>query len=79
MPFFHRHRLPQITVAEVDRYRAFKVREQGLSPESINKTITRLSLDPPFLLELSSRWSRERFWWSLLAGGAAEAACVDVP
>src|SRR5829696_10498260 len=38
-----------------------------------------LSLDPPFLLELSSRWSRERFGWSLLAGGAAEAACVDVP
>jgi hypothetical protein len=42
LPFFHRHRLPQITVAEVDRYRAFKVREQALSPESINKTITRL-------------------------------------
>jgi integrase len=42
LPFFHRHRLPQITVAEVDRYRAFKVREQVLSAESINKTITRL-------------------------------------
>ncbi len=28
LPFFHRHRLPQITVAEVDRYRDFKVREQ---------------------------------------------------
>src|SRR5688500_9768809 len=27
LPFFHRHRLPQITVAEVDRYRALKVRE----------------------------------------------------
>ena len=27
LPFFHRHRLPQITVAEVDRYREFKVRE----------------------------------------------------
>jgi integrase len=42
LPFFHRHRLPQITVAEVDRYRDFKVRECVLSAESINKTITRL-------------------------------------
>jgi integrase len=42
LPFFHRHRLPQISVAEVDRYRALKVREQVLSAESINKTITRL-------------------------------------
>jgi len=42
LAFFHRHRLPQITVAEVDRYRAFKVRDQVLSAESINKTITRL-------------------------------------
>ena len=42
LPFFHRHRLPQITVGEVDRYRDFKVREGALSAESINKTITRL-------------------------------------
>jgi integrase len=42
LPFFHAHRLPQITVAEVDRYREFKVREGLLSAESINKTITRL-------------------------------------
>jgi len=42
LPFFHAHRLPQIAVAEVDRYREFKVREQVLSAESINKTITRL-------------------------------------
>jgi integrase len=42
LPFFHQHRLPQITVAEVDRYREFKVREALLGPESINKTITRL-------------------------------------
>src|SRR4051794_5851777 len=42
LPFFHRHLLAQITVAEVDRYRAFKVREQVLGAESINKTITRL-------------------------------------
>ncbi len=42
LPFFHRHRLPQITVAEVDRYRECKVREGALSAESIKKTITRL-------------------------------------
>jgi integrase len=42
LPFVHRHRLPQITVAEVDRYREFKVREGLLGAESINKTITRL-------------------------------------
>src|SRR5881394_557176 len=42
LPFFHRHRLSQITVAEVDRYREHKVREAVLSAESINKTITRL-------------------------------------
>jgi integrase len=42
LPFFTDHRLPQITVAEVDRYRDFKVRERNLSAESINKTITRL-------------------------------------
>ena len=41
LPFFHRHRLPQITVAEVDRC-ALKVRERVLSAESINKTIIRL-------------------------------------
>jgi len=42
LPFFHGHRLAHITVAEVDRYRAHKVREGVLSAESINKTITRL-------------------------------------
>jgi len=42
LPFFHAHHLPQITVAEVDRYREFKVRKGVLSAESINKTITRL-------------------------------------
>jgi integrase len=43
LPFFQRHRLSQITIAEVDRYRAAKVREAVLSPASINKTITRLA------------------------------------
>src|SRR5262249_52297718 len=36
----HRHRLSQITVAEVDRYRAHKLAEGQLSAESINKTLT---------------------------------------
>ena len=72
LPFFADHRLSQITVAEVDRYKSMKVRERqrrdaaikaanaeqiasvhrrrlrearampGLSPNSINKTLTRL-------------------------------------
>jgi integrase len=47
LPFFHRHRLSQITVEQVDRYRQAMVREreQGrrLSNESINKSLTRLA------------------------------------
>jgi integrase len=43
LPFFHRHRLSEITIAEVDRYRADKLREGRLGPTSLNKTITRLA------------------------------------
>jgi integrase len=43
LPFFAQHRLSQITIAQVDRYRAQKVREGELSATSINKTITRLA------------------------------------
>jgi integrase len=43
LPFFQRHRLSQITIAEVDRYRSLKVRQGVLSATSINKTITRLA------------------------------------
>ncbi len=42
LPFFKAHRLSQITIAEVDRYRAHKVKGT-LSAASINKTITRLA------------------------------------
>jgi integrase len=42
LPFFARHKLSQITIEEVDRYRAHKVREGVLAPRSINKTLTRL-------------------------------------
>jgi hypothetical protein len=42
LPFLAAHRLSQITIAEVDRYRQHKVDEGVLSAESINKTITRL-------------------------------------
>lgn len=42
LPFFERHTLVQVTIAEVDRYRKAKVREGALSAASINKTITRL-------------------------------------
>ena len=44
LPFFKNHRLSQITIAEVDRYRAAKLAEdKPLSASSINKTITRLA------------------------------------
>jgi integrase len=43
LPFFHRHRLSEITIAEVDRYRAHKLREGLLGPASLNKTLTRLA------------------------------------
>lgn len=43
LPFFARHRLSEITVQEVDRYRQAKVREGVLSSMSINKTLVRLA------------------------------------
>jgi integrase len=43
LPFFAKHRLSEITIAEIDRYRQEKVREGTISAASINKTITRLA------------------------------------
>jgi integrase len=43
LPFFAQHRLSEIAIAEVDRYRQEKVREGTISATSINKTITRLA------------------------------------
>ncbi len=43
LPFFKGHLLPAITVAEVDRYKAAKVRQGKLEPAQINKTLKRLS------------------------------------
>jgi integrase len=43
LPFFSEHRLSEITIAEVDRYRQGKVRQGELSATSINKTIARLA------------------------------------
>lgn len=43
LPFFAKHRLSEITIAEVDRYRQENVREGTISAASINKTITRLA------------------------------------
>src|SRR3954452_4923673 len=42
LPFFHQHRLSQITVSEVDRYREHKLREGRMAHSYINATITRL-------------------------------------
>lgn len=43
LPFFARHRLDAIRLEDVDRYRAAKVREGRLTPNVINKTLTRLA------------------------------------
>jgi Phage integrase central domain len=43
LPFFAGHRLAEITISEVDRYRQEKVREGLLNATSINKTIARLA------------------------------------
>jgi integrase len=43
LPFFKRHRLSEITVREVDRYKTAKAAEGNISANSINKTLTRLS------------------------------------
>lgn len=43
LPFFARHRLSQITIAEVENYKAAKVRQGTLSATSINKTLSRLA------------------------------------
>lgn len=43
LPFFQGHRLTQITKQEVDAYKTYKLREATLAPNTINKTLTRLS------------------------------------
>jgi integrase len=43
LPFFASHRLSEITVREVDRYRSAKVAEGKLKPNTINVSITRMS------------------------------------
>ena len=43
LPHFAEHRLTAITVEEVDRYRAVKLREGKLAPAQVNKTLKRLS------------------------------------
>ncbi len=57
LPYFASHRLSEITIAEVDRYRQLKVREGRLGATSINKTIQRLAqvLDVAMEQELIDR------------------------
>ncbi|MDQ6779173.1 MAG: site-specific integrase [Actinomycetota bacterium] len=54
LPYFAGHRLTEISIEEVDRYRGFKVGEGVLSPASINKTITRLGQ----ILELAREYKK---------------------
>jgi integrase len=44
LPFFKDHRLSAITVAEVDRYKAVKLREGKLGASQINKTLKLLAM-----------------------------------
>jgi len=64
LPFFAKHRLTQITIAEVDRYRAAKVREReqqlvrrSLSNTSINATLNQLAQ----ILELAVEYGQIPF------------------
>ncbi len=43
LPFFAKHHLSQIGVADVDRYKAAKASEGALAPAQINKTLKRLA------------------------------------
>jgi integrase len=43
LPFFQQYRLSEITVQEVDRYKTTRLAEGVLSPNTLNKTLTRLS------------------------------------
>ena len=43
IPFFTAHRLAEITVAEVDRFKAAKLAEGKIGPSQINKCLTRLA------------------------------------
>jgi integrase len=43
LPFFARHKLSEITVREVDRYKTGKAAEGVLSPSSVNKTLKTLA------------------------------------
>ncbi len=43
LPYFKDHKLSEITVREVDAFKAYKLTEAVLSPNVINKVLTRLS------------------------------------
>ena len=43
LPYFAQHRLSEITVEEVDRYKTGKLREGKIAANAINKTLTRLA------------------------------------
>jgi len=51
LPFFASHRLPEITIRAVDRYKTAKLAEGTLSANSINKTLSRLAQALEFAVE----------------------------
>lgn len=58
LPFFGDHRLSDITIREVERYKAGKLRERRLSPATINKTLKLLSS----ILEAAEERAAEERW-----------------
>ncbi|MGH2964380.1 MAG: tyrosine-type recombinase/integrase [Solirubrobacterales bacterium] len=54
LPAFKDHRLSEITVEGIERYKADKLREGRLCPATINKTLTRLGQ----ILDEARRWGR---------------------
>ena len=42
-PFFAKHRLTEISIAEIDRYKTAKLKEGKLGASQINKTLKRLA------------------------------------
>jgi integrase len=62
LPFFKDHALAQITIEEVDRYKAAKLREGNLAPAQISKTLKRLSQ----ILEVAEEYGHI---WRNPAGG----------
>ena len=57
LPFFANHRLGDITIAEVDRYKVMKLRERKLAAAQINQTLEA----PREVLDLAIEYGADRW------------------